>query len=105
MLPNLTWSNFFTRARLPYVRVIMVFMHVSLLEPLRQAAMGRIPALEYMLSGAYGLLRPRLVVPGATCCYFSRPLVLVMPICCRKPSGVLTGCPGLALYRGGRRDG
>jgi hypothetical protein len=34
----------------------MVFMRVSLVELLHQAAMGRIPALEYMLSGARGLL-------------------------------------------------
>jgi hypothetical protein len=34
----------------------MVFMRVSLVELLSQAAMGRIPALEYMLLGARGLL-------------------------------------------------
>jgi hypothetical protein len=29
--------------------VIFVFMHVSLVELLRQVVMGRIPAIEYML--------------------------------------------------------
>jgi hypothetical protein len=43
----------------------MTFIHVSVVELLHQAAMGRIPALEYMLLGACGLLRPRPVVPGA----------------------------------------
>jgi hypothetical protein len=31
--------------------------------------------------------------------------VLVIPIRCRKPPGVLTGCPSPALGLGGRRDG
>jgi hypothetical protein len=83
VLPNLTWSKlFFTRARLSYVRVIMTFMRVSLVEPLRQAAMGRISVLEYMLLGARGLLRPRPIVPGTKCYRFPRPLMLVMPIHC-----------------------
>jgi hypothetical protein len=43
----------------------MVFMHVSLVELLRQATMGCVPALEYMLSGACEFLRPRPVVPSA----------------------------------------
>jgi hypothetical protein len=43
----------------------MVFMCVSLIELLHQAAMGRVPALEYMLSGARGILRPHPVVLGA----------------------------------------
>jgi hypothetical protein len=34
----------------------MSFMRVSLVELLCQAVMGRVPALEYMLSGAHGLL-------------------------------------------------
>jgi hypothetical protein len=34
----------------------MTFMRVSLVELLHQAAMGRVPVLEYMLSGAHGLL-------------------------------------------------
>jgi hypothetical protein len=42
----------------------MEFMHVSLVEPLRQVVMGQIPALECMLSGARGLLRPRPILPG-----------------------------------------
>jgi hypothetical protein len=60
----------------------MMFMHVSLIEPLLQAAMEQIPTLEYILSGARGLLRPHLFVPGAKCHRFPRPLVLVMPIRC-----------------------
>jgi hypothetical protein len=44
----------FTRARLFYVRVIMVIMCVSLIESLCQTAMERIAALEYMLSGCMG---------------------------------------------------
>jgi hypothetical protein len=83
----------------------MMFMRVSLVEPLRQASMGWIPAVEYMLSGVHGLLWPCPVVPGAKCHRFLRPLVLVMPIHCRKSLGVLTKCPCLALGRGGRRDG
>jgi hypothetical protein len=35
----------FTRTRLPYVRVIMVFMHVPLVEPLSQTVRGWIPTL------------------------------------------------------------
>jgi hypothetical protein len=58
-----------------------------------------------MMLGARGLLRPRPIVPGAKCHRFSRPLVLVVSIRCRKPSGVLTGCSGIAPGRGGRRDG
>jgi hypothetical protein len=53
-------------------RVIMAFMCVSLVELLLKA-MEWIPALEYMLSGARGLLRPHLVVPGAKCHRFLRP--------------------------------
>jgi hypothetical protein len=30
--------------------------------------------------------------------------MLVMPICCRRPLGVLTGRPGPARGRGRRRD-
>jgi hypothetical protein len=39
-----------------YVRAIMTFMRVSLVELLRQTVMGRVPTLEYILSGARGLL-------------------------------------------------
>jgi hypothetical protein len=37
---------------------IMVYMHVSLVEPSFQTMMGWALALEYMLSGACGLLQP-----------------------------------------------
>jgi hypothetical protein len=50
----------------------MVFMRVSLTELLHHVAMGRIPALEYMLSGTRGLLRPCPVMPGAKCRRFPR---------------------------------
>jgi hypothetical protein len=43
----------------------MTLMCVSLVELLRQAVMGHILALEYMLSAACGLLRPHPIVPGA----------------------------------------
>jgi hypothetical protein len=82
----------------------MVFKRVSLVEPLHQAVMGWILVLEYMLSSVCGLLWPHPVMLGAKGHCFSRPLVLVMPICCRKPPGMLTGCPGLTPCRGGRRD-
>jgi hypothetical protein len=42
----------------------MAFMCVSLVKLLRLAAMGWVPSLEYVLSGACGLLRPRPIVPG-----------------------------------------
>jgi hypothetical protein len=41
----------------------MAFMGVFLIELLCQAAIEHIPALEYMMSGARGLLRPHRVVP------------------------------------------
>jgi hypothetical protein len=57
VLPNLyTEYSVFTMACLSYVKAILPFIHVSLVELLRQVVMGRIPALEYMLSGACGLL-------------------------------------------------
>jgi hypothetical protein len=40
----------------------MEFMHVSLVELLHQAMMGHIPALEHMMSGGSGLLRPHAVM-------------------------------------------
>jgi uncharacterized protein YhhL (DUF1145 family) len=74
VLPNLIWSkSFFIRTRLSYVRVIMVFMHVSLVKLLRQTVMGRIPALEYMLSRAHVLLRPCLILQGNKCYRFPMP--------------------------------
>jgi hypothetical protein len=74
VLPNLTWSkSSLPGACLSYVRIIMVFMRVPLVELLWQATMGWIPALEYMMSGARGILRPRPIMPGAKCHHFSRP--------------------------------
>jgi hypothetical protein len=43
----------FTRVRLSYIREIMVIMRVSMVELLCQMPMGRILALEYVLSGAW----------------------------------------------------
>jgi hypothetical protein len=67
--------------------------------------MGWIPALEYMLLGVHGLLWPHPIVPGAKCHRFPRPLVLVMPIHCRNPLGMLIKCPGLSPGRGGSQVG
>jgi hypothetical protein len=44
----------FTRACLSDVRVIMVIMRVPLVKLLCQAAMGWIPALDFLLPGAHG---------------------------------------------------
>jgi hypothetical protein len=46
----------FTRVCLPYVGIITVSMRVSLAKLPLQTVMGRVPILEYMLSGARGLL-------------------------------------------------
>jgi hypothetical protein len=73
-----------------------MFMRVSLVELLCQTVMGQIPALEYMVSGARGLLRPRPIVPSLKCCRFLKALVMIMHIRCRKPPSVLTECLGLA---------
>jgi hypothetical protein len=62
----------FTRACLSYVRVIMVIMRVPLVDSLCQAVIGRIPAPEYMLSGACGLLWPHPVTIGTKCHSFLR---------------------------------
>jgi hypothetical protein len=43
----------------------MTFMCVFLVELLHHAVMRRVSALEYMLSGACGLLRQRPILPGA----------------------------------------
>jgi hypothetical protein len=52
----------------------MVFICLSLVEPLYQeVAMGWISALEYMLTSVHGLLRLRLVMPGAKYRHFLRP--------------------------------
>jgi hypothetical protein len=40
----------------------MVFMRISLVKLLCQAVMGWIPALEYMLPGLRGLLRPHPIM-------------------------------------------
>jgi hypothetical protein len=61
----------FTRICLPYVGIIVVCMRVSLVELPFQTVMGRIPALECMLSGARGLLRSH-PISSASECY--RPL-------------------------------
>jgi hypothetical protein len=45
----------FSRMCLHYVRIITVCLRVSLVELPFQIVMGRIPALECMLSGAHGL--------------------------------------------------
>jgi hypothetical protein len=54
----------FIRMCLSYIRVIMVFMCVSLVELLHQMVMGRIPTLECRPSGERGLLQPRPISPG-----------------------------------------
>jgi hypothetical protein len=46
----------FTKTCLPYVRVIMAFMRVFLVELPFQIVMGWIPSLKCMLLGACGLL-------------------------------------------------
>jgi hypothetical protein len=42
----------------------MVYMLVSLVEPSLQTVMGRVPALEYMLSGVCGLLQLCPILSG-----------------------------------------
>jgi hypothetical protein len=51
----------------------MAFMHVSLVELLRQAVMGWIPALEYMLLGKRVLPQPCPIMPGKKCRRFLKP--------------------------------
>jgi hypothetical protein len=43
----------------------MALIRISLVELLRQAAMGHILVVEYMLSDVHGLLWLRSIVPGA----------------------------------------
>jgi hypothetical protein len=50
----------------------MMIMFVSLAESLCQMVMGRISALEYMLSGVRGFLWPCLNAPGNKCHRFPR---------------------------------
>jgi hypothetical protein len=74
VLPNLYMEYIiFIMVCLSYVRVIITFMRVSLVELLHQAVMGRVPPLEYMISGARGLLQPRPIVSGAPSQRFMRP--------------------------------
>jgi hypothetical protein len=54
----------FTRTCLLYVRVIMVFVHISLVKLPFQTVMEWIPTLEFALSGARGLLLPDSFSPG-----------------------------------------
>jgi hypothetical protein len=54
----------YTRTRLPYVRVIMVFTRVSLTELLFQTVMGWILALKCILSDVHGLLQPHPILSG-----------------------------------------
>jgi hypothetical protein len=58
---------------LSYVRVIMVFMRVSLVELLRQMVMGQILALMWKLSSARGLMCPHPISPGNKCYHLPRP--------------------------------
>jgi hypothetical protein len=51
----------------------MALLHVPQAKLLHQMAMGWTAALEYMLLGTRGLLRPRLVMPGAKRHHFLRP--------------------------------
>jgi hypothetical protein len=64
VIESLHGVDLFTRACLSYVRTIMVFMCASLFELLCQAVMGQVPALEYLLLGARGLLWPSPIMPG-----------------------------------------
>jgi hypothetical protein len=63
----------FTRVCLSCVRLTMTIMCVPLVELLCKAAMGQFQALDYMLSGARGLLWPRPILRGNKCYRFPRP--------------------------------
>jgi hypothetical protein len=52
---------------------ITVYMRVSLVEPSFQTMMGWVPALEYMLSGACGLLQSCSILSSYECYRSSRP--------------------------------
>jgi hypothetical protein len=58
MKPTRESPSYFFLPRYVYLTFgsIMVCMHVSLVEPSFQKVMGRVLALEYMLSSACGLL-------------------------------------------------
>jgi hypothetical protein len=63
----------FTRVCFPYTRFVMVCMCVLLVKLPFQTVMGRVPVLEYMLSGAHGFLRPCLISSGNECFCPPRP--------------------------------
>jgi hypothetical protein len=63
----------FTRIYLPYVGMIMVCMHVSLVKLPFQVVMGQILVLECILSGVRGLLLPHPILSGSECHRPSRP--------------------------------
>jgi hypothetical protein len=63
----------FTWLCLSFVKDIMMTMPVPLVESLCQTVMGWILALEYLLSGACGLLRPRPIMSGNKCYRFLKP--------------------------------
>jgi hypothetical protein len=66
-------KHIFTRECLSCVRVIMMIMRVSMVKLLCQMSMGRISALEYVLSGAREFLWLRLVMLGNKYRRFLRP--------------------------------
>jgi hypothetical protein len=61
----------FTRTCLSFVRVVMVFMSVPLVELLCQTVLVQISALKCRLSSAHGILRPR-PISLSNKCYRSR---------------------------------
>jgi hypothetical protein len=62
-------------------------------------------SLEYMLSGACGLLQLRPIVPGASSHGFSRPRGWQCLSAATSPQSCLTVGSGLAPGRGGWQDG
>jgi hypothetical protein len=82
----------FTMACLCYIRAIMAFMHVSLVELLRQAMMGRVPALESMMSGAWATM----TMTHHASCRFPRLWGGWCLSDVESPHACLTGVPGLA---------
>jgi hypothetical protein len=55
----------FTRICLPYAKIIMVCIHVSLVELPFRTVMGWIPVLECILSGVCGLLQSHPISSGS----------------------------------------
>jgi hypothetical protein len=90
----------FTRVCLPYARIITVHMHVSLAKLPLQIVMGRIPVLEYMLSGMHGLLQSCLILLGDEC---FRPPRLWCWLCLSGNES--PRAPGSLPGRGKRADG